>query len=331
MADKGAPSHGGLRVWWMTTGEAGLRQQARGLALEISPAAEERVVRVNRLLAATPPGIFSLTMAGVASVEGALAPPWPDVLVSCGRRAGLAAMAVQRRGGAPMVTVHIQPPGAPAAFDLVVAMPHDRLSGDNVMHVETALHGLRADLLAKAARNPDPRFARLPRPWTGVLLGGATRHAPFTGGDARRLAERLDARREAVGGSLIITASRRTPAAVIVALGARYISDPSTFFWDGVGANPYLSLIACADALVVTGDSISMISEALATRAEVWIFENGAGRRHQAFLEALLRKSLVARLGDGPPAPRLEGLDATPAVAARVRGLIAAKLATAKI
>jgi mitochondrial fission protein ELM1 len=317
------------RVWSLTTGETGSRQQARGLASELSANHEERVVRVSRMAALAPPGLFSLTLSGVRAVEGAIAPPWPDVVVSCGRRAGLAALAIRRRNPATMVLIHIQPPKAPGGFDLVVVLPHDRLEGPNVLRVDTALHGLRPAALSAAAAAGDPRFADLPRPWTGVLVGGSTSHAPFSAEMAQRLADHLDALRGRSGGSLLITPSRRTPPDVLAALGARYSGDLTAFLWDGDGANPYRSILAGADRLVTTGDSISMISEALATTAEVWIFDTEGGKRHDRFLRSLFENRLAAPLGGPPPAKRLVGLDATPIAAAAALQLIRTKLGLA--
>jgi hypothetical protein len=313
-------------VWSLTTGEAGLRAQANGLARQLSADSQEKIVRVSRLAALAPPALFRSAGLGVTAVEGAIAAPWPDVLVSCGRRAGLAAISIRGRCGSPMVMVHIQPPSSPAAFDLIVTLPHDRLAGRNVLQVKTALHGVRGSSLRSAASAGDHRFASLPRPWTTVLLGGATARSEFSIADAQRLAEGLDALRARTGGSLLITPSRRTPHRVTAALGARFVSDMNTFFWDGGGANPYLAMLAGADVLVVTSDSISMVSEALATTADVWLFDVKGGERHRHFMDTLLQARLVARLGEAPPPPRPRGFDSTPLAAAAVRGLIAGKL-----
>jgi mitochondrial fission protein ELM1 len=314
-----------LLVWYMTTGEPGTHGQARGLARALSVNAEERLIRVNRLWSLVPPALFRLSLFGVSRIGGRLAPPWPDVLITCGRRSSLAAMAVRRRNRAPMVTVHIQRPGDPAAFDVVVAMAHDDLAGANVLRVDTALHGVRAPALAEAAAAGDPRFSGLPRPWIGVLLGGSTRRAPFTVGDARRLADDLAALRGDSGGSLLITPSRRTPPAVVDILTARYAGDPTVFLWAGSPPNPYMPILASADQLVVTSDSISMLSEALATKARVWVFNVPGGRRHARFVENLLAKRLVASLGGPPPPARQGGMDSTPQVAAILRDLVEAK------
>ncbi len=315
-----------LLVWSLTTGEAGLRQQARGLAKELSPDAQERIVEVSRLAALAPPNLFARTMAGIRAIQGDLGPTWPDVLISCGRRAGLASMAIRRRSGASMVAVHIQQPSLPEAFDLVIAMPHDQVQGRNVIKVDTALHGLRRPALQEAAQKGDPRFAAMPRPWTAVLLGGPTGSSRFAPDDAQRLAVGLDQLRAQIGGSLLITPSRRTPASVIAALALRYKFDTSVFIWDSGGENPYMTILACADTIVVTSDSISMISEALATTAEVRIFDIGVGDRHTRFLQGLLSQRLVTPLGEAPPPMRREPIDATPQIADVVREIIRSKL-----
>jgi mitochondrial fission protein ELM1 len=314
-----------LLVWYMTTGEPGTHGQARGLARELSAHAEERLIRVSRLWSLVPAALFRLSLFGISRIGGRLEPPWPDVLITCGRRSALAAMAVRRRSRAPMVTVHIQRPGDPAAFDVVVAMAHDDLAGANVLRIDTALHGLRAPALAEAAIASDRRFADLPRPWIGVLLGGSTRRTSFTVGDARRLADDLAALREDNGGSLLITPSRRTPAAVVDVLNARYAADPTVFLWAGSLPNPYMPILASADHLVVTSDSISMLSEALATKARVWVFNVPGGPRHARFVENLLAKGLVASLGGPAPPIRQSGIDSMPHIAAILRDLVEAK------
>lgn len=306
----------------MTTGEAGTREQARGLATALAADAEERQIRVSRFWALVPPAFLGLEPPAVTPVVGRLEPPWPDVLVSCGRRSALVARAIRRRNPAPMLLVHVQPPAHPEAFDLVVAMAHDRLDGANVIGVDTALHGVRPAALAAAAARGDPRFVGLPPPWTGVLLGGSTRRKPFRQEDATRLADQLDALRARTGGSLLITPSRRTPAAVVATLGARYLGDGTVRIWDGAAPNPYLPILALADRLVVTSDSVSMISEALATTAPVSIFVLPGSARHATFVDNLMRKGLAGALDGPPPPPGRPALDATPDVVAEVRRLL---------
>ncbi|HEX5265054.1 MAG TPA: mitochondrial fission ELM1 family protein [Phenylobacterium sp.] len=317
-------------VWFMTTGEPGSRQQARGLAEAISPTPREVQVRVNQLRTLVPHALLGGSLIGVSEASGRLAPPWPDVLISCGRRSALASLAIARRNPAPMITAHIQPPPSPHAFDLVVTLPHDRLRGANVLRLNTALHTMRPETLRAAADAKDARFTGLPRPWIGVLLGGSRRRAPFTRGQAEQLADALEARRHSLGGSILITPSRRSPAEAMAVLRDRFAQHPAAFLWDGRPPNPYLPLLALSDELVVTGDSISMISEALATTATVWVFAVEAGPRHNRFVAHLAGLGLLATLGDPhPPVHRSVGVDAMPIAAEAVRGLMQVKLSTA--
>ncbi len=60
--------------------------------------------------------------------------------------------------------IHIQDPQAPARhFDLVVAMEHDKITGDNVIKTHFALHSITPEKLAGAAETFAPRFADFPK------------------------------------------------------------------------------------------------------------------------------------------------------------------------
>jgi hypothetical protein len=209
----------------------------------------------------------------------------------------------------------------PSRFDLVVAMEHDRAKGPNVLRVLTALHDLTPAKLAAGAAAWTPRFAHLPRPLIGVLLGGPTRGSEFGAAEAHTLLERLEAYRDALGGSLVIVPSRRTPDG---ALGVfRRAVDARTWVWDRAGDNPYLGVLALADRFVVTGDSVSMVSEALATPKPVEVFATRLRKRHDGFIQDLVDRGLVRRF-DGQatdPAPR-PPVDATRAAAERLRPLL---------
>ncbi|MEO8813376.1 MAG: mitochondrial fission ELM1 family protein [Caulobacteraceae bacterium] len=282
--------HTPLLVWAMTTGEAGMRSQARGLAMALSDRVIEKTWRGRGARG---------WLAG--NLGPGFGPPWPDVLVACGRRSIAPARWIRRAAAGRCLTVYIQDPrGSEAAFDLIVAMAHDKIAaGPRVLKVETALHEVTPDALARAAEMWRPRLGGLGRPLVGVAIGGSTGSRRFTDRHAETLVEVLRAVRRG-GGSLAITPSRRTPAAVRARLLAAFAGDPAVFVWDGAGQNPYLGILALADRLVVTSDSVSMISEALATAAPVQVFDLGFGR-HDRFLDGLVASGLVSRFADPPP------------------------------
>jgi len=317
------PPFAGWTAWALTTGEAGMRTQARGLASAVAGHVEEKVVRLAPLWRRAPARTPFL-LRGLAPGSDALEPPWPDLVVTCGRRAAAVGLALKARSHGLIKLVHVQDPQtSPRGFDMVVAMPHDRVSGPNVLRVATALHDVRPGRLAAAARLWAPRFADLPRPYVGVLLGGSTAKVEFGIEEAHRLQEGLTRLRARTGGALLIVPSRRTPEAV-----ARYFEvvarmDQGVWVWPGEGDNPYLGVLALADRLVVTADSISMVSEALATEAPVEIFLPPLGGRHARFVRGLVERGL-ARPFDGELATSntRPAVDATAEAAHAVRELL---------
>jgi hypothetical protein len=319
-----------LTCWWITNGAAGFRTQARGLAEAVIPGAVEKTVDVRAPWSVAPPALWPLTLIGLDPSKDRLEAPWPDVVVSCGRKAAKAAIAVKRASGGRTLAVHIQNPLAPLSeFDLVIPMRHDPVAeGPNVVPIDLALHDVTPEVLAKAGEAWRERFAGLPRPLTGVLLGGSTKRHPFTVEQGRALAERLKALR--AEGALAITPSRRTPDEVKAVLREAFAGDAGVFLWDEAGDNPYRGILALADRILATGDSVSMVSEAVATGHPVAVFDfpgsnGGGGKRHQRFIRNLVERKIVS-VADGSPFVAGTGLNSTPEAAAALRRLIETRL-----
>jgi mitochondrial fission protein ELM1 len=311
--------------WFITTGEAGFRTQARGLALALSDHPRELIVGLrspwNRLPVTWTPNPFAL----LDPERDRPTPPWPDVLITCGRRTAALSKAIRRASHGRTVTVHVQDPLAPAKdFDLVVAMAHDAITGPNVIKVTTALHDVTPDRLAQAADAWRTRLQPLGRPLAGVLLGGPTRGRAE--GDEQALIQALTELRADGETRLAIVPSRRTPAAWIAAMQNAFAADPGVYVWDREGDNPYLGVLALADRLIVTSDSVSMISEALATTHRVDVFGAAQNARHGRFLQTLLDQGQAGRI-DGPPWRAINPIqvDSTQLAAQAVRRILDAR------
>jgi mitochondrial fission protein ELM1 len=308
-----------------------MRTQARGLAEAVAGEAVEKTIGI-RFPWTLLPGAWASSPSAVLDPDpdlDQLEPPWPDLIVTCGRKSAAAGVAVKRASGGRTLAVHVQDPLTdPKAFDLVVAMPHDRASGPNVLKVDTALHDLTQAKLAEATNVWSTRFAPLGRPLIGVVVGGATKASAFTLDQARLLLDRIAHVRAATGAGLAVTPSPRTPPEVLELITATLADDPRAYVWDREGPNPYRGILALADRLVVTSDSISMISEAVSTPHPVEVFDLAEGRssvgaRHAGFLDRLVEDRLVRRFqGDAEPPVTAGPLDATAEAAERVRELL---------
>ncbi len=282
-----------LTCWTLTEGFAGMDSQCVGLAEALGlRCTMKRVRRPRMLLQYLPPSLWPHPLS--RSAGDALAPPWPDVLISSGRGSVAAALAVRRASAGKTFNVHIQTPYVdPSRFDLVVIPQHDSLRGENVLVARTALHGVTRERLAEAAKRFSARLSYLPRPVIAVLVGGSNKHQDCSPQTMHRMADQLLAAARACGGGLAVTTSRRTGEENERILRERLAAVP-LFFWDGMEENPYLGLLALADAIVVTSDSVSMVSEACATGKPVHVVDIGKGHRKlRQFHETLMRDGIT--------------------------------------
>ncbi|MBB4285786.1 mitochondrial fission ELM1 family protein [Roseospira goensis] len=239
-----------------------------------------------------------------------LAAPTPALVVSAGRRAGavarwLRATLMARDGRGPRL-VHVQDPRyGRAAFDLIAVPAHDRRVAalrrrSNVRVVTGAPHPLTAGRVAAAAPAWRERVAALPRPRIAVLVGGDSGRRRLDGRLAGLLADRAGALAAGVGGSLLVTTSRRTRTDAVTALRRRLPGPHCLVPWrENPAENPYLGFLGLADAVVVTGDSMSMLSEATVTRRPLWLFapDGWARAPHARFHAELVAAGVARRLG----------------------------------
>lgn len=261
------------RAWIIADGAVGHEVQAVAVAEAVGLPFSLKRVRVMgamrfvpvRLQIYVPPA----RLLHSVSANEALQPPWPRLIVSIGRRSVPIALAVKRLAHA--FALHIHSPKVPARlFDLVAAPVHDNLEGPNVIATSGALHGVTVARLAEAATRFAPRIDSLPHPRVTVLLGGESRAFSFPPEHAAALGAKLATVARETGGTLLVTPSRRTRPDSLAAFSAA-IGNVPHIVWDGTGDNPYFAFLGLAEAIVVTADSVNMITEAAATGKPVYV------------------------------------------------------------
>ena len=257
-----------------------------------------------------------------------LAPPWPDIAIGCGRRGALVTRVLRDWSDRRTFSVQILDPRIDAAaFDVVIAPQHDRVRGANVLHSIGALNSVDTAWLA-AGRTRFASFAALPAPRTAVLIGASNRAQQLDTAYFDALLERLAARHATDGGSFLVSVSRRTPSAIATLLRAAFAKFPGVFWGgDSDAENPYAGFLAWADRIVVTPDSVNMLSEAAATGKPLYTFAPSpiAGKL-AAFHAALLASGHLRRIDDATHRPQPEPLDETSAIAELVRARWASRL-----
>jgi uncharacterized protein len=307
MSDTAAP-------WIISEGLAGLRSQAVGLAEAAGISGEVRELRPAAPWKWVAAKFWPNPLAAVADAVRA---PLPSLAIGCGGMAGSVLAALRRKS---MRVVQVQNPRMDISrFDLIIANRHDDLTGPNVFVTRTALHRVTPERLAAEAELWRDRLAPYRRPLVAVLLGGTNGRYRLDRDSGARLAADLAtmAERDKVG--VVVTPSRRTDPVVTETIRTA-LAPSGGWVWDFTGENPYFGMLACADLIVVTQDSVSMISEAAATTAPVMVASlPGSWRRQGLFLKPLMDEDRVRPFEGRFATWNVSPLNDTPLAAAEMR------------
>lgn len=315
-----------LNIWVVSDGRAGIENQALGVAEAVArlrPAAITiKRLRWRRWLNRLPTRLVGTPEWVLDPSSDPLAPPWPQLWIANGRASIPSSIAMRRRSGGTTFVVQLQDPlRDPALFDLVSPPLHDRLEGPNVLPLLGAPHRITEETLAKG-RAAFPEFAALPHPRVAVLVGGKSRAFDLPRARATELGDQLAEILTRASGSILMTFSRRTPPVARTILAQRLASFPG-MIWDGAGAepgpNPYAAILAVADHLLVTADSINMVTEAAATGKPVQIVPLPGGQaRKDRFHAALLARGVARPFAGALETWRYEPLRETERLAAHL-------------
>lgn len=298
-----------MHTWIVSDGAAGNELQALAAAQALDAAAP----RVLRLQARLPWRWLAPQWAPVLDAEDWMPPlpteAYPQLAVGAGRVGAAALLSIKRLSPATRTLQILAPRVATQRFDAVLVPRHDGLSGDRVISIDGSVHAIDDAWLARErAAMPDPP----PGPRTLVLIGGPRRGVRIDASCWSLLAQRLQQWHAEEGGSALIVGSRRTPASWREALGA--LQAPWLRHWYAAadGANPYRSALAWADRLVVSADSVNMLSEAMATGRPVYALQQGRasgklGRFH-ACMQASGRLQALSDASQPAPYPPLREL-----------------------
>jgi hypothetical protein len=201
--------------------------------------------------------------------------PWPDLIITVGRRPSMAALWIRKQSGNKTKIVLVgKPSGHMLDFSLVIASAENQMPP---MHnfLPTTLPLMRVDPkdVAAEAQAWQERFAVLDKPLIAVLIGGETN--PFIMN--RQVANDLVATAhwvvDELGGTPYVTTSRRTTPEVVEVLRRDLPAQAIFYEWTADAAdNPYRALLGSADGFIVTADSVSMMVEVIYLHKPLAIF-----------------------------------------------------------
>ena len=313
-----------IKIWVLTDGKAGDENQCLGVAERLGGSIDIRHVTPGK------PWVWLMPWGPIPPSDhpgletSPIHGPYPDVAIASGRRS-VAYLRKLKSVSPNTVTVFLKDPRTSSMnADLIWVPHHDKRRGSNILVTLTGPHRLTKVKL-DAARTQGPQaLHHLSGPRVALVLGGDTAKEEFGKGASKRLARYL-AKDLPSDMSVMVTPSRRTPDHLLAAV-KRALKGRRHWIWDGEGENPYLPMLALADAIIVTADSHSMLSDVLATQAPVYIFEpDNYPPKLKRTIEQLIQQPsvqlLVGELETGTRQP----IDSTELIADEIRDLLEGK------
>jgi mitochondrial fission protein ELM1 len=253
------------RIWVFPGNRPGDDAQVYALAEELRLPFETRPMAYNwRFWSSKAHRRVGLDMLKPEIRERHIVPPWPDLILCAAKHSVPAARWIREQNGGRTRLVYIGHPRVPPdTFDLVfTTRSYLTPTGPSMRELDVALSRYREPPPPTAEESA--WLAALPRPRLLLMLGGKTRHWKMTPRFTANSAEKLHDRARELGGSLVVARSLRTDERVLDSIEERL---EGKHHWRVVrGAFPrFPVLLADADELFPTFDSVSMISESIIT------------------------------------------------------------------
>lgn len=292
-------------VWVLMDDRAGNNGQARGLADKLGFPTELIQIEYNAC-AALPNALRGSSLLGVASdYKLSLSPPYPDIVIAAGRRLTPVARYVKKQNP-DCKLIHIMRPEAPLDnFEHIILPEHDPATeGDNIIRSTGALSEISTARLNDAAAIWAPHLNNVQEPRTTLLIGGDTKSKAMTPDNINNLLNTITPIIKKEHGSALITTSRRTSKTCIRALTDGLSTIPHQLhLYGSKGANPYAAYLALAERIIITGESVSMCSEAAFTGKPVYIYEGAfMTPKHKAYVQSLYARGVAKPLSAFSPA-----------------------------
>jgi mitochondrial fission protein ELM1 len=242
---------------------------------------------------------------------------YADIVISCGSSLSGANLFLSRENNARNVVIMRPSMVGAGRFDVAIIPRHDRPGRrDNVIITDGSPNLISTKVMRSGGAKMRRLGIRKEKKTLGLLLGGDTPEHSLTPKLADRLISDLEGLLEEKDMQLLVTTSRRTPEEVERLIKKR------------MGTNKRCSLMVIAneknmdnavggildlsDIVLVSGDSISMISEAASSGKRTVVFDLKKKRffsKHDRAITRMAAEGYVIRTQAGKVRDTIESLD----------------------
>ncbi len=292
------------KAWVITDGKIGCIRQAEGLALALGVEFDAKVIKAKPCIPQYPAWIRDTMLGLFDKGNDKLSEPWPDIIISCGVNTIPFVLNIKRKSVGKVYTIYVQHPhNALKDFDTAIVMDHDRVSAENTIKTDMALHPITQDSLIEAKKEFERSLPSIPHHQNAIIIGGDTSRSKMTEDVCLDLIEKIKFIRNHHSGGLFISPSRRTPSIMLNMLKETFGKEKDIYIVNLHNTyNPYFGILSIAQKIFVTNDSISMISEACAAGKQVFIIplKDFALGKTETFIQNTLHKGFAANF-TAPP------------------------------
>tara|TARA_B110000444_G_scaffold201664_1_gene193690 strand:+ start:289 stop:1254 length:966 start_codon:yes stop_codon:yes gene_type:complete len=259
-------------AWCVTDGVVGNISQVKGLAKAMKLNYQLKTVEIRVPWKYLPPGYLPNIGFAIKNLENFNDVVMPHYIITCGRKSIYLSLYLKYKLKNKVSTIHIQDPKIdPKLFDYVVAPEHDSVNGPNVIKSVLAINHISEKLLLLESKKFREKFKHLTKPIVTLIIGGKSKNYFFDKSALNKLSDMIDDILAKNSISLVILFSRRTDLFIRNFIIKKY--SKMHMVWTDELSNPYIALLSLSSSLICTGDSVSMISEAIYSKNPVFIFK----------------------------------------------------------
>lgn len=285
----------GKKAWVLVDERTGNSNQARALAQILQLDYQEQFLQYNKLA----PFIHwpSWRLLKDNSYQHLKTTKPPSIIISAGRRPSLIALKLQQTYMQIRLVQVLRPSCYWGKFSAIILPYHDREAAKpNIFRIPISISNA-PNFTTKDLEKWHLKF-NLPAPFIAVLVGGNSKNCKFKSAHIEEFCSQLQKLSKS-GYSLLVSTSRRTPLELIQRLKAMLQHVPHHLYLpDQEKENPYYAYLNLAERIIVTGDSISMCSEAIQAKKPVYVYfqDDMISKKHYSFLDYCLRNNLLLKL-----------------------------------
>jgi mitochondrial fission protein ELM1 len=296
-----------MRVCGLIDARVGSSKQTISLAEELNAEAVLKNISYNSLIKI--PNFLRPKKVGIDFTNSddltvKVANDTPDIIVFAGRRlAGLALYLKKNflkhfNKDVKLISI-LNPNYSFKNFFCVILPKHDGVRGENVLSIRGALCKFDFEKIEQERVFWRGKLAGFNTPYISLMIGGDTKDKKFNSEKLGIMVGNLSKKVKEIGGTLLVSSSRRTSQECVGEIEKNLNCENYFFKWTvNTELNPYYGFLTLSDVVVITGESISMICEALTLKKSVLVYRpnESLSLKHREFCEDLVKDGLVGEV-----------------------------------